>query len=101
MAGSERYASATSAFRFHQTSWSFSAASDLPIGVIENATSWLTEYEKMMRQTIAAKTHLVDADIAKMMGGGKIMLAAEAKANGLISDVKDAPFPHDARWWQV
>ena len=71
------------------------------IGVIENATSWLTEYEKMMRQTISAATHLTDSDIIKFMSAGKIMLASEAKARGLIADVKDAPFPQNARWWQA
>jgi ATP-dependent protease ClpP protease subunit len=43
MAGSQRLASAASAFHFHQVAWSFSSKDDLPVTVLGDALRWLTE----------------------------------------------------------
>jgi len=100
-AGSERFATPTSAFLFHQTAWTFSSNVDLPLAVVSNALNWLTEYERLMREVISAGTNISDAEVARLMREGAIIKSADAKMHRLVHDIREVNFPQDARSWQV
>jgi len=56
MVGVRRTASPASAFFFHQVRWTFSTNANVPMYVINEATTWLGVYEKMMADYVASQS---------------------------------------------
>jgi ATP-dependent protease ClpP protease subunit len=103
MTGKKRYATPTSAFLFHQLTWTFSAKDDVPLTVVADAARWLRTYQDMMADAIFTGTggKLTKDRVSEMMHVGTTVTPHEAKQLGLIDDIVDAAIPADARWWQV
>jgi ATP-dependent Clp protease protease subunit len=99
--GTKRYASASSAFFFHQTAWTFPSQANVPFSLVRDAAEWLGHYQKMMAQLVAVKSKLTAEDVHRMMVEGSTVTAQDAKKNGLIDDVVEFSMPPGARWWQV
>lgn len=101
MVGERRTASPASAFFFHQVRWTFSAHVNIPVYVINEATTWLGAYENMMADFVAAQSGQKKEAILDMMRAGTSVSSADAKSLGLIHDVCECSIPQDARSWQV
>lgn len=101
MVGEHRTASPSSAFFFHQVRWNFPANSNVPIYVINEATTWLGVYENMMAEYVASQSGQKKETILDMMHAGTSVSSAEAKALGLIHEICECSIPQDARSWQV
>jgi ATP-dependent Clp protease, protease subunit len=101
MVGERRTASPASAFFFHQVRWNFPANANVPIVVINEATTWLGVYESMMADFVAAQSGLKKKKVLDMMHAGTSVSSEEAKTMGLIHDVCECSIPQDARSYQV
>ncbi len=101
MVGERRTASPASAFFFHQVRWNFSTNVNVPMYVIDEATTYLGVYENMMADYVADRSGQKKETILNMMREGTSVSSADAKKLGLIHDVCECSIPQDARSWQV